>query len=427
MPVPTPIPTPTPTPPTPTPTSTSGTRFGGFKTGGTIANGGDGGCGCCEQSCNCGISCGECQIPRQDLSISWDNLISGPGSTTLYYQGSPTTQWISDCTNQLLYELVCTDNRVEFRVYYFLSGSCPTGQSQYCSTLRSDPSSLTVPTGGLQCAGPSTPFELTCDVTSASCPNLATSGYTSFTVTGPTFSQTPHVCATFCVGCGGTAGVSVVSVYTPDCKTLLASGTVTAGGSLCVNLMWSGSPGLYCVTATDPQFPTTTLMIDVECNQSYPVLLQCVVPNPLTLTDDAGTHDLVWEGSGSIIWWCCYEFDGSTIIYRVTLTGDSGICIFTIVRSWGYTITFTPTVPVYQVPAYCSDTLTGCPSTSPLTCNYGASDEYGFNPGEGIHNGSCFPITCDLNLGSVFIQNPPSPTMPYDFFGPLGPSVVIDS
>jgi len=123
-----------------------------------------------------GYPCGQCQILRNNLTVSWTNLILGNASTTLVYSGSPTTQWISACTNQLLFELVCTQNQVEFRVYYFLSGSCPSGQSQYCSTIRSNPYSLTQT--NLTCS----PFLLTCKVTSASCPNLATYGYTGFTV-----------------------------------------------------------------------------------------------------------------------------------------------------------------------------------------------------------------------------------------------------
>ncbi len=127
-------------------------------------------------SIHSGYSCGQCQIPRQNLTVSWTNLILGNGATSLVYSGNPTTQWASACTNQLLYELVCTQNQVEFRVYYFVSGSCPSGQSQYCSTIRSNPFRLTQTS--LTCS----PLLLTCSVTSASCPNLASNGYTSFTV-----------------------------------------------------------------------------------------------------------------------------------------------------------------------------------------------------------------------------------------------------
>jgi hypothetical protein len=121
--------------------------------------------------------CGPCQVPKKDLTVSWTNLILGNGSTTLVYSGRLATQWISGCTNELLYELVCTEGLVEFRVYYFLSGACPSGQSQSCSTIRGSPYSLTVT--DLVCG---TGFLLACQVTSASCPNLGSYGYTGFTV-----------------------------------------------------------------------------------------------------------------------------------------------------------------------------------------------------------------------------------------------------
>ncbi len=127
-------------------------------------------------SIQAGYPCGQCQIPRQNLTVSWTNLILGNGATPLVYSGTPTTQWVSACASQLLYEIVCTQNQVEFRVYYFVSGSCPSGQSQYCSTIRSNPFGLTQT--NLTCS----PFLLTCTVTSASCPNLASNGYTSFTI-----------------------------------------------------------------------------------------------------------------------------------------------------------------------------------------------------------------------------------------------------
>ena len=130
------------------------------------------GCGCCGE----GYLCGTCSIPRTDLTVSWTNLIIGNGSATLVYSGSPSTQWLSACTNQLLYQLVCTASVIEFRVYYFLSGSCPTGQSQFCSTIRTAPSSL------IQTGFTCSPFLLTCSVTSSSCSNLATYGYTGFSV-----------------------------------------------------------------------------------------------------------------------------------------------------------------------------------------------------------------------------------------------------
>lgn len=134
----------------------------------------DPGC-CCGGS---GCTCGSCTVPAQNLTVSWTNVGPiGNGSTALTYSGSCTGGWTSACTNQLLYEMVCNGGQVEFRVYYFISGSCPGGQSQYCSTIRSNPFKLTQT--GLTCGSS---FLLTCSCTSASCPNLAANGYTGFSV-----------------------------------------------------------------------------------------------------------------------------------------------------------------------------------------------------------------------------------------------------
>ncbi len=132
------------------------------------------GIGCC-----CGpnnFACGPtCSIPKKDLTVSWFNGVSGDGSTTLHFN-NPNT-WISSCTNQLLYQILCNAGQVEFRVIYFISGACPNGQSNYCSTLGGNP--LRLVQTALTCGDT---FLLTCNVTDASCPNLFENGYTGFSV-----------------------------------------------------------------------------------------------------------------------------------------------------------------------------------------------------------------------------------------------------
>jgi hypothetical protein len=118
--------------------------------------------------------CGTCSIPSRDLTVSWTNDTLGDGSTTLVF--SAPNVWKSGCVDNVFYRLLCTDNEVEFQVVYFLSGSCPSGESQYCSTIRSSPFRL-VQTG-LTCGDP---FLLTCSC-GVACPDLAVNGYTSFTV-----------------------------------------------------------------------------------------------------------------------------------------------------------------------------------------------------------------------------------------------------
>ena len=46
--------------------------------------------------------CTPCHIPRQDLTLSWDNTISGPGTDTITYSGG---SWTSGCVNELIFAL----------------------------------------------------------------------------------------------------------------------------------------------------------------------------------------------------------------------------------------------------------------------------------------------------------------------------------
>ena len=123
-----------------------------------------------------GVPCGTCTIPAANLTVSWTNPILGDGSAPLVYSSGPTT-WLSACTNELLFELLCNQGQVEFRVTYYLSGSCPSGQSQYASTLRNNPYKLT--RTGLVCGSS---FLMTVSLSSTSCPVLWSYGYAGFTI-----------------------------------------------------------------------------------------------------------------------------------------------------------------------------------------------------------------------------------------------------
>ena len=122
------------------------------------------------------LACSPCNIPTQNLTLSWVNLISGNGSTTLTYAPTPST-WTSGCSNGLLYKLGCTGGQVELRVIYFTTGTCPTGTQQYCSNLRITPFGLTL--SSYTCS----PFSMTVLANSSPCPAIAGSGYTQFTIT----------------------------------------------------------------------------------------------------------------------------------------------------------------------------------------------------------------------------------------------------
>jgi hypothetical protein len=127
--------------------------------------------------------CLPCTIPNQNLTISWVNPLAGNGSDILVYNSSGPT-WASGCSggtgvgNQLLFELLCTRGQIEFRVYYFISGSCPTGQTNYCSNLRANGSQLIL--SSTTCGSG---FTLVFTSTNQSCPTISGSGFSSFIVT----------------------------------------------------------------------------------------------------------------------------------------------------------------------------------------------------------------------------------------------------
>lgn len=131
-------------------------------------------------ACCCGglpsCSCGDCAIPQQNLTVSWTNTVIGNGSTTFFY--TAPCSWSTGCVHGLIYEMICNAfHVVEFRVRYFISGVCPTGQSEFCSTEGANPKRLV--RTGLTCGDD---FLLTATCDNTSCSNLAANGYTGFTV-----------------------------------------------------------------------------------------------------------------------------------------------------------------------------------------------------------------------------------------------------
>ncbi len=124
------------------------------------------------------FTCGTCTIPKANLTVTYHNGVIGDGTAVLVWDG--VNNWQSVCTNQVIYQILCNAGTPEFRVRYFISGSCPTGQSAFCSTLGSNPLKLTK--DSLVCGAS---FDIEVSVTNAGCPNLWGNGYTSFSITYP--------------------------------------------------------------------------------------------------------------------------------------------------------------------------------------------------------------------------------------------------
>jgi hypothetical protein len=121
------------------------------------------------------LPCSPCAIPKKNLTVSWVNTLLGNGSATLLYK--PPGMWNTGCINQLIFALACNGGLIEFVLAYFLSGECPSGQSQACQSPGAPPFGLTL--ADYTCE----PFMLHYQIVGADCPLVSATGYTSFTVT----------------------------------------------------------------------------------------------------------------------------------------------------------------------------------------------------------------------------------------------------
>ena len=132
--------------------------------------------------CALAAECMPCAIPKEDLTISWTNILTGPGSDTLVFTG-PSSWKTASCSgngDNLIFELRCTSDTLELRATYFTSGACPTGTSEYCSNLEGTPKCLIL--SATECD----PFDVTwtCSgVGGCQCATLSGLGYTSLTIT----------------------------------------------------------------------------------------------------------------------------------------------------------------------------------------------------------------------------------------------------
>jgi hypothetical protein len=99
----------------------------------------------------------------------------------MVYSGGINPTWMTACVDgNLQFQLSCNpDGGIELRAYFFISGGCPDGTSNYCSNLRSDP--LAVQLAEYTCS----PFSLTFTFTDADpgCATIYSAGTTQVTVT----------------------------------------------------------------------------------------------------------------------------------------------------------------------------------------------------------------------------------------------------
>jgi hypothetical protein len=122
-------------------------------------------------------ACSPCNIPNENLTISWTNLLTGNGSATMTYISGPSP-WETSCVDGgFEFQLGCNSGTIELRANFFTSGGCPEGTSNFCSNLRNSPLALTP--SDHTCS----PFSLTYTVGESACPALYSAGNTQFVIT----------------------------------------------------------------------------------------------------------------------------------------------------------------------------------------------------------------------------------------------------
>jgi hypothetical protein len=159
-------------------------------------------------------TCCPCSVPKTNLTLA----ISGgpsPGNVTLVFNPTAVT-WTSACVNGVVYTMQCAGS-VGLTASVFTDTDCnPAGGSVTCESAGQ--TSRNIPLTSFNCS----PFSFTFSATSSGCPFLSESGYTGFTVTGPT--ATICVCtaqiipAVFLTDASGThdlSSFSLLSVPTP--------------------------------------------------------------------------------------------------------------------------------------------------------------------------------------------------------------------
>lgn len=123
--------------------------------------------------------CMPCNIPTSDLTVSWINLITGDGSATMTHTSGPDA-WTTGCADDgLLFKLQCNSGNIELQVTYFVAGSCPTGEANFCSNAFGAANPFLLTLASFTCS----PFTLVFSVTEDGCPSVNSAGNTQFTIT----------------------------------------------------------------------------------------------------------------------------------------------------------------------------------------------------------------------------------------------------
>jgi hypothetical protein len=119
------------------------------------------------------VPCGECNVPRGDLTLTMTNSLLETHSVSMLFNG--IDEWTTRCVNQAVFRLSCRSGAETFSASYFVGGPCLTGNPATCIGSGASPFGLTLTIQSCD------PFLL--QYTTTSCPSLSGQGYTKLTIT----------------------------------------------------------------------------------------------------------------------------------------------------------------------------------------------------------------------------------------------------
>jgi hypothetical protein len=134
--------------------------------------------------CGCTVAtspCVFCDMPNEDLVLSWNNTVSGSGSTPMIYD-SGTSKWSTGCLavgdGHIKFIFGCMDGFYELG--HFDAG-CTLPAGIGCNTDNSNPPSGTFGVASIVCS----PLHMHFITTGPWCEDLQFLGYTDFFIDGP--------------------------------------------------------------------------------------------------------------------------------------------------------------------------------------------------------------------------------------------------
>jgi hypothetical protein len=128
------------------------------------------------------IPCSPVDLPAEDLTVHYENVLSGAGDVRLKYMpptGGYPAWYQGECSpDHPSFTLTCNGGGAQLGIYnnYPGYGTCPPTASPICASFSSAPNAINISSSSAN------PFSIVYSITSSSCPTFSYEGYTTFTL-----------------------------------------------------------------------------------------------------------------------------------------------------------------------------------------------------------------------------------------------------